>query len=141
MGAGCSNPKKHLPKAETVQFIEMSGMTLMKVVSDNELSPDELAKVGVTDQSVVRVFTFEEDPSEGEDTEYATHPGQEVVYCAAGKVVVSVAGEETALGAGDSHTFDGQMMHGIRGWKGTVVISTVTPPIGPEVFGADPNER
>jgi transcriptional regulator with XRE-family HTH domain len=93
------------------------------------------------EESVIRVFTFEEDPSGEEDDEYATHPGEETVYCAAGKAVVSIAGEEKTLGAGESHTFDGQKMHGIRGWKGTVVISTVTPPIGPEFFGGDPLDR
>ena len=38
-----------------MEFIEMSGNTLLRVVSDNELSPEELAGVGVSDQSVVRV--------------------------------------------------------------------------------------
>ena len=38
-----------------MQFIEMSGETLLRIVSDNELSPEELASVGVTEQSVVRV--------------------------------------------------------------------------------------
>ncbi len=38
-----------------MEFIEMSGKTLMKVVTDSELSPQELAKIGVTDYSVVRV--------------------------------------------------------------------------------------
>lgn len=38
-----------------MQFVEMSGKMLMKVVSDEELSPQELAKVGVTDDTVVRV--------------------------------------------------------------------------------------
>jgi transcriptional regulator with XRE-family HTH domain len=93
------------------------------------------------EESVVRVFMFEEDPAEEEEREYATHPGEETVYCAAGRAVVSIAGEEKALGAGESHTFPGQKMHGVRGWKGAVVISTVTPPIGPEVFGGDPQGR
>jgi len=38
-----------------MEFIEMSGATLLKVVTDNELSPAELASVGVADQSVVRI--------------------------------------------------------------------------------------
>ncbi len=38
-----------------MQFIEMSGKMLKKVVSDDELSPEELAKAGVSDDSVVRV--------------------------------------------------------------------------------------
>ena len=38
-----------------MKFIEMSGATLLKVVTDNELSPDEMASVGVVDHSVVRI--------------------------------------------------------------------------------------
>lgn len=38
-----------------MQFIEMSGKTLQRVVSDDELHPDELAELGVTDESVVRI--------------------------------------------------------------------------------------
>jgi len=38
-----------------MQFIEMSGKTLQRVVSDDELHPHELAQLGVTDESVVRI--------------------------------------------------------------------------------------
>jgi len=38
-----------------MQFIEMSGKMLFKVVSEDELSPDQLAEVGVKDDSVVRI--------------------------------------------------------------------------------------
>ncbi len=38
-----------------MQFIEMSGGTLLKVVTDNELSPEDLDSVGVADHSVVRI--------------------------------------------------------------------------------------
>ena len=38
-----------------MQFIEMSGKTLQRIVSDDELHPGELAKLGVTDESVVRI--------------------------------------------------------------------------------------
>ncbi|MBU4271934.1 MAG: hypothetical protein KKE86_16505 [Planctomycetes bacterium] len=38
-----------------MQFIEMSGKTLQRVVSDDELHPNELAKLGLTDESVVRI--------------------------------------------------------------------------------------
>ena len=38
-----------------MQFIEMPGAALMRVLGDDEISPDELAKVGVTGQSVVRI--------------------------------------------------------------------------------------
>ena len=38
-----------------MEFIEMSGKILARVVGDDELSPEQLAKVGVTDESVVRI--------------------------------------------------------------------------------------
>ncbi len=38
-----------------MQFIEMTGKTLLRVVSDDELSPENLAEVGVGDDTVVRI--------------------------------------------------------------------------------------
>jgi hypothetical protein len=38
-----------------MQFIEMSGKTLQRVIRDDELHPHELAELGVTDESVVRI--------------------------------------------------------------------------------------
>jgi hypothetical protein len=38
-----------------MQFIEMSGKTLRRVVSDDEFSPEQLALIGLSDESVVRV--------------------------------------------------------------------------------------
>ena len=38
-----------------MQFIEMSGKTLQRIISDDELHPDELAELGVNDESVVRI--------------------------------------------------------------------------------------
>lgn len=38
-----------------MQFIEMSGHTLLKVVTPDELTPETLSKVGVKDSSIVRV--------------------------------------------------------------------------------------
>ncbi len=38
-----------------MQFIEMSGMTFGRIVSEDEFSPDELAKVGLSDESVIRI--------------------------------------------------------------------------------------
>ncbi|MBN2476722.1 MAG: hypothetical protein JXB62_19080 [Pirellulales bacterium] len=38
-----------------MRFIEMSGKTLRRVVSDNELTAEDLASVGLADDSVVRV--------------------------------------------------------------------------------------
>ena len=42
-------------RAYTMQFVEMSGKALRRVVSDDELHPRELDQLGVTDESVVRV--------------------------------------------------------------------------------------
>ena len=38
-----------------MRFIEMSGKTLRRVISDDEFSPEQLAQIGVSDDSVVRV--------------------------------------------------------------------------------------
>jgi hypothetical protein len=38
-----------------MQFIELSGKVLQRIVSDDELHPDELAALGVTEESVVRI--------------------------------------------------------------------------------------
>jgi len=38
-----------------MQFIEMTGKTLLKIVNEDGPTPDELAEVGVTDESIVRV--------------------------------------------------------------------------------------
>jgi hypothetical protein len=38
-----------------MQFIEMSGKMLHRIVSDDELHPQELDRLGVTDESVVRI--------------------------------------------------------------------------------------
>lgn len=38
-----------------MQFIEMSGKALTRLVSEDELQADELARIGVTDESMVRI--------------------------------------------------------------------------------------
>ncbi len=38
-----------------MKFIEMSGKSLLRVLSDDELHPHELAQLGVIDESVVRI--------------------------------------------------------------------------------------
>ena len=38
-----------------MQFIEMSGKTLLRLLTDGEPSPDDLAQVGMSDESIVRV--------------------------------------------------------------------------------------
>ena len=42
-------------ETNAIQFIEMSGKTLLGIVRDDGPSPEELAEVGVTDQSIIRV--------------------------------------------------------------------------------------
>ena len=38
-----------------MEFIEMSGLTLLDVVTDAEITPADLAKAGVVDHSIVRI--------------------------------------------------------------------------------------
>jgi len=38
-----------------MQFIEMTGRALRRVLADDEMSPEELAHVGVTEDTVVRI--------------------------------------------------------------------------------------
>ena len=38
-----------------MQFIEMSGKTLKEIVSDDEFEAHELARIGVTDETVIRI--------------------------------------------------------------------------------------
>ncbi len=38
-----------------MKFIEMSGKSLSRVLRDDELHPNELAQLGVTDESVLRI--------------------------------------------------------------------------------------
>jgi hypothetical protein len=38
-----------------MKFIEMSGKSLMRVLSDDELHPDELSNLGVNEESVLRI--------------------------------------------------------------------------------------
>jgi hypothetical protein len=38
-----------------MKFIELSGKALQRIVSDDELHPDELARLGVNDESVLRI--------------------------------------------------------------------------------------
>jgi hypothetical protein len=38
-----------------MKFIEMSGKLLTSVLNADELQPNELAKLGITDESVVRI--------------------------------------------------------------------------------------
>jgi hypothetical protein len=45
-----------MQEGESMQFIEMLGGTLKRVVADEDaLSPDRLAEAGVDDQSIVRI--------------------------------------------------------------------------------------
>ncbi|MEE9603178.1 MAG: hypothetical protein V3V75_07730 [Thermoguttaceae bacterium] len=50
-----SGPVKCHRTRKNMQFIEMSGKTLMAIVSDDEFSPDDLASAGVTGNTVIRI--------------------------------------------------------------------------------------
>ena len=38
-----------------MKFVELTGKTLQRIVSDDELHPNELARLGINDESIVRV--------------------------------------------------------------------------------------
>ena len=38
-----------------MQFIQMSGKTLMRIIEDEEIYPEELADLGINEESVIRV--------------------------------------------------------------------------------------
>ena len=38
-----------------MKFVELSGKTLQRIVSDDELHPNELARLGVNDESILRI--------------------------------------------------------------------------------------
>ncbi len=38
-----------------MRFIQMSGKTLLRIIEDDELYPHELADLGVTEESVIRI--------------------------------------------------------------------------------------
>ncbi|MFZ1936598.1 MAG: hypothetical protein WCB27_14305 [Thermoguttaceae bacterium] len=38
-----------------MKFVELSGKTLQRIVSDDELHPNELARLGINDESIVRI--------------------------------------------------------------------------------------
>jgi hypothetical protein len=38
-----------------MKFVELSGKTLQRIVSDDELHPNELGRLGINDESIVRI--------------------------------------------------------------------------------------
>ena len=42
-------------ESANAKFIEMSGETLLRIVSEDEHSPEDLAEVGVTGESIIRI--------------------------------------------------------------------------------------
>ena len=38
-----------------MKFVELSGKTLQRIVSDDELHPNELTRLGINDESIVRI--------------------------------------------------------------------------------------
>jgi len=55
-----------------MKFIEMSGRTLMDVITADEFTPDDLAKAGIKDQTLVRV-------NRQGDLEVRSHNGWELI--------------------------------------------------------------
>jgi hypothetical protein len=55
-----------------MQFIEMAGQTLLRVISPDEAHPEDLKKAGVSDDSVVRV-------NPQGDIELRKHRGWEII--------------------------------------------------------------
>jgi hypothetical protein len=47
--------RKHWSAVIAMKFIEMTGLTLLRVVSENEISPEQLRESGVREESLVRV--------------------------------------------------------------------------------------
>ena len=41
-----------------MQFIEMSGKTLLRIINRDEISPEDLNRMGVTEHSLVRVNRY-----------------------------------------------------------------------------------
>jgi transcriptional regulator with XRE-family HTH domain len=56
------------------------------------------------------------------------HPGEELVYCASGRVHVLIDDEEHVLQAGGLLRFDAARMHVVFGEPGSTAISTASPP-------------
>jgi hypothetical protein len=47
--------EKSMEEGRAMHFIEMSGKTLKRIVSEDELQEMELNEIGVTDESIIRV--------------------------------------------------------------------------------------
>ncbi len=76
--------------------------------------------------SVIRLYRYGEEPYRLDHLR--SHPGEETVYCAAGRIQVVVEKEERILAAGEAFTFDSERPHAILGEPGSVAVSTASPP-------------
>jgi transcriptional regulator with XRE-family HTH domain len=83
-------------------------------------------RVSDGEDSVVRLYRYGEEPFRVDHLH--AHPGEEVVYCAAGRLQVVMETEERTLAVGESFSFDSDLPHVILGEPGSVAVSTVTPP-------------
>jgi len=99
-----------LPRREDVE--PFPGATAVQI-SDGEESVVRLYRFGETD-SAVKFLTH--------------HPGEETIYCAAGRLRVVVENEEQVLAMGEAFAFDSSRPHTVLGESGSVAVSTVNPP-------------
>ncbi|MFN8176434.1 MAG: XRE family transcriptional regulator [bacterium] len=93
-----------------------------------------------TPDHVVRAYSF---TTASTPAVLQAHPGEEIVYCASGRVRVLIDDEEHVLHAGGLLRFDAGRMHIVIGEPGSTAVSTAAPPPAVEslqrlaVHGAD----
>jgi transcriptional regulator with XRE-family HTH domain len=78
------------------------------------------------EESVVRLYRFGE--TDGAVKFLSHHPGEETIYCAAGRLRVVVENEEQVLSTGEAFSFDANRPHTVLGDAGSIAVSTVNPP-------------
>ncbi len=57
-----------------------------------------------------------------------SHPHEQVGYVVEGRVMMTIAGQETELGQGDSYCAPSNIPHGAHTLDPTVIIDTFSPP-------------
>lgn len=82
----------------------------------------------------VRLYRFRESlPGERAET-FHFHPGEEVIYCASGRIHLLVNGTKRSLASGEVHAFSSSEPHLAWGDRGSVAVSTVNPPLTRESY-------
>ena len=74
-----------------MKFIEMTGRTLLRVVSENEISPEQLRECGVKEESLVRV-------NPQGDIELRRHDRWDVIGGLLGEFDARVRHEQASIG-------------------------------------------